>query len=283
MGKRPFQNLLIKLGCRHRALGMCVDLWTLAQENWFPDRNLIPEEAFREAQLSETLIEVGLAERRAEGIYAKGTKEAFAWLFQCAEAGKHSGESRRKKGGKKKTNDRSTAVNEPSTTVEVGSTTVEVPQPLYSSFSSLPSSLENHKNKKEESKGELTAQAPPLAHVQSPVAYFIASYVKAFQARYGPGCRPDLRGKVQGLVKTFVSEHPLERAVALIQVYCQLDGGRDWFKTKSHDFVTFIENLNQVSIALDTGRDPAKPKPFSITEIIEQEKREKEITSRVSA
>jgi hypothetical protein len=84
------------------------------------------------------------------------------------------------------------------------------------------------------------------------VGIFISQYVKAYQRRYTQKARPVLSGKVQGQIKRFVAEHPLERACELIQVYLQMPD--PWFETKAHDFTTFLENLNKVGLALDTGK-----------------------------
>jgi hypothetical protein len=101
-------------------------------------------------------------------------------------------------------------------------------------------------------KSEVTKK--PKGAASHPHAYlFIAEYVKAYQKRYGPKARPDLRGKVSGQISIFLKDYTLERAVELIQAYCQMDGQKDWFKTKGHDFMTFLENLNPVSIALERG------------------------------
>ncbi len=78
---------MIKVGDRHKAMGQVMDLWTLAQAHWFPNRDLIPEPEFHAADLLEALIETGLAERRDDGIYAKGSEDAFEWLFQKQSAG----------------------------------------------------------------------------------------------------------------------------------------------------------------------------------------------------
>jgi hypothetical protein len=83
--------------------------------------------------------------------------------------------------------------------------------------------------------------------------FFIATYVKAYQKRYGEKCRPDLGGKAQGVIKTLLKDTPIQRACELIQVYLQIDN--KWFITKAHDIVTFKENLNVIGNALDKGTD----------------------------
>lgn len=42
-----------------------MDLWTLAQKFWWPDRRLIPEIAWKASELTEALIECGRGEATA--------------------------------------------------------------------------------------------------------------------------------------------------------------------------------------------------------------------------
>lgn len=94
MEKAGFQKLMIKLGDRHKAMGVVWDLWRLAQKYWFPEKRLIPFSAFEEADLPECLFDagIGLAEKRADGIYAKGSEEQFSWLFDSREQSKLGGQ-----------------------------------------------------------------------------------------------------------------------------------------------------------------------------------------------
>lgn len=81
---------------------------------------------------------------------------------------------------------------------------------------------------------------------------FIATYVKAFQAKFGENTRPELSGKEIGQIKTLIKTRTLERACDLIQVYLLMDD--PWFQKKCYDFSTFMANIQKVSLALDTGR-----------------------------
>lgn len=80
---------------------------------------------------------------------------------------------------------------------------------------------------------------------------FIGIYVKAFKKKYPDG-RPTLHGKAQGQIKRFLKDYPFERACDLIQVYFQME--EQWFETKAFDFSTFLENLQKIELALDTGK-----------------------------
>jgi len=235
-----FINLCIKLGDKDRAMGALIFAWILAQR-WYltPDR-MIPIKEWADQSIPNEIIIVGLAEKIGDKVRMKGADKQFAWLIQRSQAGKIGGPAASKS--------RVENIRELDRRPSDGG------RRLTSSFlSSLSSSLSSHNSllKNKESKGVAIADA----NIGSPVAYFIGCYVKAFQSRYGAETRPDLRGKIQGMIKKFISEIQLERACDLIQAYCQMDGERGWFKTKGHDFVTFIENLNPISIAFDTGKN----------------------------
>lgn len=87
-----FQDLMIKTGNRHTAKGMILELWTLAQEYWFPERKLIPLDRIRQAGL-QLVVDVGLAVIQEAGVKAIGTDKAFDWLFQRQAAGKAGGKA----------------------------------------------------------------------------------------------------------------------------------------------------------------------------------------------
>lgn len=242
-GERPFQNLLIALGDRHKALGVVADFWAIAQNYWFPNHDLIPEEVFKSAGLPECLFDptIGLAERRPEGIYAKGSGDAFAWLFECSSAGKRGAEVKRlKKEGYLKG------------TLEVPDTSVVPFEASYlSSLKILSTEPKNQPSVGQEGKPLPRVRKGTL--VENPVGYFIVCYKQAFKDRYGTD--PNIRGKVQGQIKSFLKDTPMERSIQMIQAYLQMDGPRGWFKTKGHDFGTFLENQNPILIALSKGSE----------------------------
>lgn len=91
------------------------------------------------------------------------------------------------------------------------------------------------------------------------VGEFIASYRTAFRNRYGID-PAEPHGKELGQIRSLVGRTPIGEACAMIQVFVQLDGDREWFKRKGHDLGTFFANANNVKIAIAKGVDPAKPK-----------------------
>lgn len=245
-----FQELMIRVGNRHTAKGMILELWTLAQESWFPDRQLIPPDAIERAGL-KPVLDAGLAEVRPGGVYACGSEEAFAWLFQKQEAGKRSAESKKGKRQRK-----STPVERPLNARQRDATSSSTS--FSSSFSPSDSSSSSISKTETPCSAGTEGATPPSASaaVRSPIGYFIGVYVAAYQARYGEAARPDLRGKVQGEIKRFLAEHSLERACDMIQTYCAMSD--QWFITKAHDFSTFLANLSKVGLKLDTGHAPTR-------------------------
>jgi hypothetical protein len=230
-----FIDLAIKMGSRRTALGALLEAYLVAQRYWVPSEKRIPTEVYGRERLATELIEVGLAEQTDDGVYIRGSKEQFAWLVQRSRAGSVK-KPRTKSLGKKKSGTKrdETEVN--------GSERVET------SLLSSPSSFLPSHSSELYSVGQNS-----FADVKSPVGFFIGKYVQAYQKRFGDErARPDLRGKAQGLIKNFLKETPLDRAVALIETYLTMND--QWFITKGYDFVTFNENVSKIALALDTGK-----------------------------
>lgn len=243
-----------------QADGVALTAWKLAQHYWFKGRELIPEHAWKGSGLPDALFECGLAERQPDGrIYVRGSEDKFAWyqpkIEQRLNAAPRGGRARMR-GAKRDAKGRLLSSRKPA---DIQPNPAE-PSPS-SSLSSSPSvsssvSPSGSKEKLPYSVGSAPSAAPSETEapegVRSPIGFFIANYVNAYQVRYGSRARPDLSGKVQGQIRRFVTETPLDRACELIQAYLQMNDG--WFLTKAHDFGTFIENLSKVGLALDTGR-----------------------------
>lgn len=245
-----------------KALGMLVRFWRLAQDYW-GEHKLVPLEEIENWEF-QPIIDSRWGMVKPEGVYAIGAEERFAWYRQKCDASKKGVEARQKKREEQATID----VDQPDVNRKLTADTVPV-NPLVPVPVLAPVPAQKTKNK--ESIGETAVAIPPnrdlLKEIKSQVpdpeiGRFIGTYVKAFQVKYppkgeGPPSRPDLRGKVQGQIKTYLKDVPIDRACDLIQAYCQMEDS--WFKTKCHDFGTFLENQNKVSLALDRGEDPSLP------------------------
>lgn len=247
-----FLKLTIKTGSVPLALGLLIQAWIVAQKFYLTDSQTIPLDHWKAQELSDLLIEVGLAEIVGDGVRMKGAEAQFGWLKHRAEAGRKGGQTKAKNKAESKAKTSQAKSSKPKQTQ------------ASSSFSfSYSSSSSNSDSKYLSSKGEGTAStdvdgAPSGGLVKSPIGLFVANYVNAYQLRYGMTARPPLSGKVQGQIKRFLSEVPLERACDMIQVYCQMQD--KWFETKCHDFGTFIENQAKIALALDTGKNPSDQK-----------------------
>ncbi len=95
------------------------------------------------------------------------------------------------------------------------------------------------------------------------VQLLIKAYIDCFRQRYGPNARPDVGGKVQGLMRTMLKDHPLPRLIALVQAFTQMDD--DWFKKKCHDFPTLHGNIGKVQTALLNGTARAEDRSYWAT------------------
>lgn len=78
-------KLLIKVGCEHKALGLITNAWILAQTNWLKYK-CIPDSSWKKDL--DILIEVDFAEKIENGVYIKGSVDAFSWLEQRSNSGK---------------------------------------------------------------------------------------------------------------------------------------------------------------------------------------------------
>lgn len=81
----------------------------------------------------------------------------------------------------------------------------------------------------------------------------IAAYVVAFQERFGPKARPDLGGKVQGILRRVLRDYSEAQAIRLIQVYLKMED--EFFKKRVYDIATFEAQIQRVLYAATTGSE----------------------------
>lgn len=67
-----------------RADGMSIRIWHFAQKYWFK-KELIPLHAWNGAGFDDLFFECGLAEKKDDGIYVRGSKRHFEWYFEKCE------------------------------------------------------------------------------------------------------------------------------------------------------------------------------------------------------
>lgn len=262
-----FRKLTRLLGNEDTACGMLNRFWRIAQDFWGQEMTLMPWDIF-EGEGFQPILECGLAEKRDDGIYAKGAEEHFAWYLQKCQASKKGVETRKK--------NREANPGQPEDPFRSTGTPAPV-NPL-----SLPPSLSLSLNTKNYSVGGEGANAPSLALVRSEkseleknektagdltairrsklsdttrlkMRSFIAAYAEGYKTKYG-GPPEGIKDKaVVGKLGHWI-EHVAEvRAIDLVKVYLQI--AYRPFDESYHDLWQFFRHLNRIGIALDTGTD----------------------------
>jgi hypothetical protein len=273
-GDAKFMNLCISLGDPRTAIGAVVMAWKTAQKYWYPDKKPIPKEEWIKAGIGTELIECGLARETDYGIYVNGAEHHFAWWFEqrhtASVAGTKSAAARKKKFGSAIPVNASNSERKPNGRSEQIRTEPNDSERSSSSSSSSSNSKTNIRLKgstdcvseppdKKRVKMAITAIGPQNNKSDAQKASrLMAAYINAYKARYSsrPACVDDR--KTWGRVTQFVKDRPIETCEHLVQVYLQLDD--PWFNLKFHDLETFFQNVNKVSTALQSGKDPSKPK-----------------------
>lgn len=92
-----FKALARALGSEDTAMGFLLRFWRIAQKHW-GQGELVPEKTFRVGGF-ELLLEVDFAEKRPDGVYARGAEKYFSWYRQRVDAGKKRGSSHRNPNG----------------------------------------------------------------------------------------------------------------------------------------------------------------------------------------
>lgn len=239
------QHLTRLLNSEIIATGAFFTAARLAQTYWLNGRSMIPEKVWKSFEYQSQLIEAGLAEIHEAGVYLVGSSDAFDWLEKKKEAGKKGGLAKSSKSKHKLAKSSKLKQNVPSISSSISSS--------FSISESSSNSISDSLTKDTENSAANAAGTVETGPVKNPTGYFISTYVAAYQQRYGETARPHLSGKVQGQIKRYLAETPLDRACELINKYCQMQD--HWFATKAHDFGTFVENQSKISLALDTGQE----------------------------
>lgn len=130
--------------------------------------------------------------------------------------------------------------------------------------------------KTEEPKAELSEMPQdPSESRQEPLPpqqIFVARYIQAFRGKFGETTRPELSTKTLAQIRVFLTQFDLERAVNMIEAYFKIQD--PWFETKCYDFVTFMQNIEKVSLSLQTGSNSDKPEQEKKSTLAEQVERE---------
>lgn len=266
------------------ALGLITLAYRVAEAYYVPHRKPIPMNLFKLLPWAQVVLDTSVAEVSEDGagILIMRSEEQFEWLITKHENGKRGGLA---KASKALANLSEPVANSSGVLANASETYPLTPAPapplaLTQNTKTKERIFENEETRSagtelsliprgEDLDLEPNTKLKPSArgnHSPEGTNLVVSAYVKAFQARYGT--RPVLPGKTQGQIKNLLRSIPVDRVVDMIQVYCQMD--TPWFVTKRHDITTFIENLNPVAVALDTGDAEIKPKRKGIEDLIEQ-------------
>lgn len=223
-----FFDLLIKCGCKYKALGIVTSAWILAQEHWLKYRS-IPKKAWPKDL--DILIEFKLAEKLENGdIYIKGSKNAFKWLEQKSDAGKKAKTSNEIKRPPALTDDngRSTGGNGSNPLTPTLTLTPSLSLTLTQTQTHTLNTLQNEKKK-----------IPVNKELNSKVW---ESYRDAYSARYGvePVRNYTVNSKISQFAKRLGHD-----AIDVIKFYI------------SHNDSFFIKNAHSIGIALSQAESLA--------------------------
>jgi hypothetical protein len=201
-----FLDLIILVGDREKAIGKLICFWIVAQKYWVNDRSLVPLEVFERMNL-EQLISVGLAEKRDNGIYAKGSEERFDWLLIRKEAAK--------RGGNKSAELRASKIQ----------ANASKSNPLTLTLTpSLTLSEKKEETKKENS---FPKQPKKVATEGSEVW---SAYSLAYRLRYG--IEPKRNATTSAQCSQLVKRLGVKDAIEVVRFY--LSHGKSWYVQNSH-------------------------------------------------
>lgn len=231
-----FFDLVAKVGCKFKAMGLVTFAWILAQEHWIKHRS-IPAKAWPKAL--DALIEVELAGRREDGsVYVKGSKAAFAWLDQRSNAGKS--QSPEKLAALQKARD-ARVKNSKNTerTLNGDERKLNGSEPL-----TLSLTLEDTTLGVPKVGSEFNKHAAPSGQ------RLVSRYCELYAKHYG-GDRPPLQGKDTGMLKRLGKDLGTEKALALLDAYFAMPD--PWVHKTAHAVNVFASRLNEVQRFQSSG------------------------------
>ena len=249
-----WMKLIIKCGCRHKAIGILTGAWILAQKNWL-QFGFIPEKAWDKD--FDILIEVELATRRADGnVYIKGSKRAFKWLDQRVEAGRKGGLSEKRVKSSDQTEEQTTEAVakrslDPDKQVLSGakplSPTLSPTLPLSSSSNS--NSLLNTSSETVEasaSKKSKKKSSPEKTELNRKIW---ESYAQAFSERYR--VQPTRNASVNAKISQ-LGERLGEEAIAVVKFFLSHTDG--FYLKKIHDIGLCLKDAESLHVQMQRGK-----------------------------
>lgn len=204
------ERLAELLGSKFEADGLAVYVWRFAQKYWMK-KELIPLHAWYGAGFGDHLFECGLAEKRENGVYVRGSKRHFEWyhtkLAQLTAGAQIGGKMRAKSAHRNQNGSFKSNITQPEASREPAESSGE---PAESSPSSSSSSSKELKTIAQTS-SRLTENPD-----------FKENYVAWFDAAYK--IYPRKRGKSRGLAifkKQIKTEADFKKILTAIKNYSQ--------------------------------------------------------------
>lgn len=234
-----FKALTKLLNSEEMALGRMVVIFRMAQKYYVDDKKLIPIDIW-EMQGFDDVEKVGLAERRENGIYVKGSEQYFDWLIKIKAKSKKGGVKsaaiRKQKYGtaQPKTqseNVKDSTISKPHRSVHLNNLRT-TPNPL-NSLLPLP---DIHIDP---STGESSYARARAAPVDKDVDNFLNVYCTAMEKHYGK--RPLKTSKLIDLATEIIAEVGLDRSVALAGHFCA--SNREYYVKRMHSLDVMLADL----------------------------------------
>ena len=234
-----FKALTKLLNSEEMALGRMIVIFRMAQKYYVDDKKLIPIDIW-EMQGFDDVEKVGLAERRENGIYVKGSEQYFDWLIKIKSKSKKGGVKsaaiRKQKYGTAQPTDNvkdSTPSSNHHRSVQLNQLRT-TPNPL--ALNSLLPLPDIHIDL---SPGEYNYARARAAPVDKDVDNFLNVYCTAMEKHYGK--RPLKTSKLIDLATEIIAEVGLDRSVALAGHFCA--SNREYYVKRMHSLEVMLADL----------------------------------------
>ena len=255
-----FVELVGKTGGLNQALGALVRAWGVGQKYWARDKGLIPSKVWKSQKLDDSIIEVGLAEQRDDGVYIRGSAKQFGWLLQKVEAGRKGGQSKSANTKSNKT------IEEASVRQASAKRTSSAAKPLTLT-PSLPlssSSNSDSRSTSKESKNYSVGAKSKSSHIEQPAldleivesekpkkgSEAVALYCREYKERYKN--YPLVKGKAAGQLNTLFKDLGFEKFEILVKAYIKMLDHN--FVKNHHDVTGLVLNINKIWNFAQTGK-----------------------------
>lgn len=215
-------------GSRRMAIGTVAEFWELAQHYWADGEKLIPHKVFSIRGFPKELYEpeIGLAEYREDGIYAKGSAERFDWLLQRRLAGRV--------GGKKKAENLAKLKREASE--KLASATANHHKIVANAIAPVPVPVPEKKSSCSK-KSDIASQR------------IAALYCELFKNHHG--VNPRLNGRDIGQLKSFCHGLSQEKCELYLSAYFSMPDAR--IQGEKHPPSLLLMHKSKILVFAETG------------------------------